>query len=493
MSRWNSNTIEHELRELVQARRGVMLSAYVDCITPIRCRCQRGHEWSIKPGYIKQGRWCRRCAAEQNAKISRHTIKKMQKIATSHGGRCLSTEYVRAHSHLEWECSSGHHWSATPAHVLAGHWCRRCATLRNAEKARKSIEEMRELAAHHRGKCLSVSYGSMRSLLLWECEEGHRWRAQGASIKAGHWCKKCAIKKMVSERSYNKSLGIEYFQVLATQRGGRCLSKHYESSTGKLTFECAAKHIFSTRAGNVSLGHWCPHCAVQERGAKRRMPIHEVQELAFSRGGWCLSPAYDDGRQKLRWKCAHGHTWSAALWGIKVGQWCPDCGSGLGERLCRAFFEQLFDCRFPSAWPEWLRNERGRITQLDGYCPERRLAFEHHGRQHYQKTRIFSTTDADLEKRQADDAAKRRACTEHGIVLFEIPEIPNLLPVNQVRATIKELCLKYEVPLPANFDTRPVDLKMAYTAGKYRRFRKKMPDMTKGRLTQGIFNLPMAE
>jgi hypothetical protein len=42
------------------------------------------------------------------------TIKDMQGIAEARGGKCLSTEYVNSNTHLEWECSEGHHWETTP-------------------------------------------------------------------------------------------------------------------------------------------------------------------------------------------------------------------------------------------------------------------------------------------------------------------------------------------------------------------------------------------
>ena len=42
------------------------------------------------------------------------TIKDTQGIAEARGGKCLSTEYVNSNTHLEWECSEGHHWETTP-------------------------------------------------------------------------------------------------------------------------------------------------------------------------------------------------------------------------------------------------------------------------------------------------------------------------------------------------------------------------------------------
>jgi hypothetical protein len=47
----------------------------------------------------------------------RLTIEEMQEIAKSKGGECLSEKYVNAHSKLEWKCSRGHIWSATPSNI----------------------------------------------------------------------------------------------------------------------------------------------------------------------------------------------------------------------------------------------------------------------------------------------------------------------------------------------------------------------------------------
>lgn len=57
-----------------------------------------------------------------------------------------------------------------------------------------AIEDMRQKAAHHGGRCLSESMarGDMASKLLWECAEGHRFEASAAAVLlGGHWCPRC--------------------------------------------------------------------------------------------------------------------------------------------------------------------------------------------------------------------------------------------------------------------------------------------------------------
>jgi nucleoside-diphosphate-sugar epimerase len=55
--------------------------------------------------------------------------------------------------------------------------------------------------------------------------------------------------------------------------------------------------------------------------------IIDMQELANSRGGQCLSTEYVDTKSKLKWKCAFGHEWEATPALLKAGHWCPECAA----------------------------------------------------------------------------------------------------------------------------------------------------------------------
>jgi hypothetical protein len=50
-----------------------------------------------------------------------------------------------------------------------------------------------------------------------------------------------------------------------------------------------------------------------------------MREIAFQRGGKCLSDTYQNARTPLQWKCAEGHTWTATPCAVKLGSWCPQC------------------------------------------------------------------------------------------------------------------------------------------------------------------------
>jgi len=58
-----------------------------------------------------------------------------------------------------------------------------------------TIEEMGKIPNSRGGKCLSEKYIDSQTLLLWECNEGHVWKAKPYNIKQGTWCPRCKNKK----------------------------------------------------------------------------------------------------------------------------------------------------------------------------------------------------------------------------------------------------------------------------------------------------------
>lgn len=62
-----------------------------------------------------------------------------------------------------------------------------------------TLDDMKQKAAHHGGKCLSpaMATGDMATLLDWECAEGHRFKASPALVLlGGHWCPECQRRRM---------------------------------------------------------------------------------------------------------------------------------------------------------------------------------------------------------------------------------------------------------------------------------------------------------
>ena len=269
----------------------------------------------------------------------RLTIEEMQQIALQRDGKCLSDKYVDYETKLRWQCKEGHIWESTPDSIRQGHWCPKCGIKKNAVRRRLDIEEMQQLALERGGKCLSDKYVNVDTKLKWQCKEGHIWDAIPYALKRGQWCPKCFG---------NAKLSIEEMQKIAKEHGGKCLSEKYENAVTKLKWQCKEGHVWDAIPASVKNGYWCPKCGWKKTADSKRLNIQEMQDLAKSRGGICLSKEYVDSHSKLKWQCAEGHIWEAEPGNIKYGQWCRICkrrSAGINQRLTLEEMRKLSDMK----------------------------------------------------------------------------------------------------------------------------------------------------
>ena len=141
---------------------------------------------------IRIGSWGPQCFYDRRRKA----LEKMQKIAKSKGGKCLSKDYINFRSKLEFECEKGHRWEASHDNILRGSWCSKC---KRSKIQKTKIEEMQKIAELRGGKCLSKDYINCKSKIEWECKEGHRWEASPDNILHGSWCPECKRGKKFEE------------------------------------------------------------------------------------------------------------------------------------------------------------------------------------------------------------------------------------------------------------------------------------------------------
>jgi hypothetical protein len=127
------------LQQIAIDRGGRLLTeSYVSHKSPLHFECKNGHQWFARQtNIINQKSWCNICS-----RVPIITLQDVIDAAKKHGGNCLSTEYIRGDSKMEFQCAQGHIWMATPKSVREGHWCRKCATIKRTEKrfGKKKIE-----------------------------------------------------------------------------------------------------------------------------------------------------------------------------------------------------------------------------------------------------------------------------------------------------------------------------------------------------------------
>ena len=151
----------------------------------------------------------------------------------------------------------------------------------------------------------------------------------------------------------------------------------------------------------------------------------KAQELAIKNGGKLITTHITLLSDKLTWQCSSEHIWDATYSNVSNGKtWCPECSSLSSERICRKALSILLNCEFKKIKPDWLKFST-RNLELDGYCGELNIAFEHNGRQHYVEVKDFPSIS--LEKIQERDLFKANICNKLGIKLIIIPALIDIL------------------------------------------------------------------
>ena len=296
--------------------------------------------------------------------------------------------------------------------------------------AKKLVAQTGKIKTGISGKILSNSeeFKDVKSKLLYQCGKcNHLWATRlDAIIHNKSWCPNCAVKDRVETQ--RGSVGEH--QKIITQKGGKLIGIIYENPKEKLfnqrtsfKIECKAGHKFNIKASNLKLGKWCRKCSYTIISEKLRGSFHDIQQLIEERGGQCISKPEDyiNQHQKLKIQCNKDHIFERRSTNLKRGDWCPGCSQGKFEKICRSFFEEIFQDEFPKERPKWLINSRGNQMELDGYNKGLGLAFEAQGEQHYRAVAHFDQTLKDLEQRIKDDLTKLELCKQKNVILIQIP------------------------------------------------------------------------
>ena len=175
-----------------------------------------------------------------------------------------------------------------------------------------------------------------------------------------------------------------------------------------------------------------------------------MEKIAESRCGKCLSTEYFGNHKNLTWQCSEGHIWNASPHSVKQGTWCPYCSNRtkLGERIARAYFELIFNEKFPKKRPNWLKNKQGLKLELDGFCSKLNLAFEYQGIQHFEPHKWFHQRRG-FEQQKKLDMLKEKLCSENNVILITIPYN---VGYKDMQKYIIEECEKKNVDVPGKIN-----------------------------------------
>ncbi|MBY9005684.1 MAG: hypothetical protein KGD63_02910 [Candidatus Lokiarchaeota archaeon] len=321
-----------EYKVLAKENGWVLLSEeYVNNKIGLSFKCLKcNHEWHVKQlGSLKEmpshkGHGCPQCSQKLV-----HTIADMQRVASERGGWCLSENYVNNKTHLKWKCGDcNHKWWATPHSIMhSDSWCPQCAEGLYERMCRAIFERIFDKDFKKSYPSWLISERGFQMHLDGDNEElGLCFEYQGKQhyrfIKFIHKTfEKFQIQQNLDKWKQNKC-----------NENGRILIKiGFEMINGKLHKIQFNEMENSIRKKCIEQGIIPPNriSKIDWRALDISPPdkIQEMDELAKSRNGFCLSKRYFGDHVKLQWECGNcNHKWWATPHNIKNGHWCKICG-----------------------------------------------------------------------------------------------------------------------------------------------------------------------
>jgi hypothetical protein len=414
-------------------------STEVNTNTKLKYSCKEGHKWETTYHSVIKGTWCDKCKRiEYFEKVrqrqSNKILTQLKPILKNRQGKLLKGEYHNQQSKFQFECKEAHVFETRPDLIIQrGSWCNSCSRKEKLEKERKINEEktlndLYRVVKKNKGEILNGEYINIKSKFIFKCKEGHTWETAPYLIIKGHWCGKCSNKIVIDKQRGNIESVLKYIQ----EKKGKYISGEYINQYSKIIVECDKGHRWNVNSNSLlSKKSWCRECL----GTQKRN-IDEMIIIGKDRGGKCLSKEYVNDYTKLEWECCEGHVFWSSPNNIKHGKWCPECSTGFYERICRFYFEKIFQKKFLKVRPVWLKNPKTKKNfEIDGYNDVLKIGFEHQGSQHYDDKTYYSKPNI-----FDNDILKKMLCIDNGVILIEIPELITLTKLNKLKSFIyKEL------------------------------------------------------
>ena len=108
------------------------------------------------------------------------------------------------------QCSAGHEWGGSPASIFRGCWCPECGRKKTSQALREALRRRQQVLKAQKQGIICSTVEARGGRLLDSDQDGpncyrvqclrcgHHWNTSGASLMAGHFCRKCHIQKLIA-------------------------------------------------------------------------------------------------------------------------------------------------------------------------------------------------------------------------------------------------------------------------------------------------------
>lgn len=424
------------LSEIAQLRLGKIKEGevYINNSTKITFIDKLGNEFQMQPNNVKNGKWSP--YESERVRDPEYHMKQLEKIALSKGGKIKDGEkYINSLTKMTFIDKLGNEFQMEPKIVKNGSWSpyESGNIYNNPEYHIKQLWEIVKLKG---GKIKEGEiYKNNSTKMTFIDKIGNEFKMTPANIKSGQWSP--YESKKVRDPEYH----MKQLEEIVKSKGGKVKKgEKYINANTKMIFIDSLGNEFKMSPTLIKTGSWSPY----ESGNVSNNPDYHMQKLmkiVESKGGKIKEgEIYKNNSTKMIFIDQLGNEFKMAPANIKSGNWSP-YEKNCFEHVCRQIIEQLYDKKFKSSW-DIIKRKGKRNLQLDGYCPELKIAFEYQGIQH---TTGWGRDVNSLIAIKQRDYEKKQICIEKGILLLEIhyyKKINNVLDI--IQQTIKDIKNSYK-------------------------------------------------
>jgi len=228
---------------------------------------------------------------------------------------------------LNWKCSAGHIYEATPGSRTSAHsGCPYCS--KNNRKLLKGLNDLAtmfpEIAKEADGWDPNTVIAGGDQKRTWVCPKNHKYimRVGWRTHRNGN-CPYCLGKKVLV--GFN-DLATTH-PLLASQASGWDPSSLSAGSGFKKMWKCEFGHIFSASVSSrVNSESGCSYCSNNQVLTGFNDLETKFPEIAKEAIGWDPSTVLSGSSKKLKWHCQNGHSYTTSVksrTSQKTG--CPSC------------------------------------------------------------------------------------------------------------------------------------------------------------------------
>lgn len=297
-------------------------------------KCPRDHIYQMTPQQrCVLGQSCPYCSKQKLLKGFNDLLTTHPELAIQADGWDPSQIIGGGGKKLSWKCERGHKFQAAISQRKNGGGCHICSN-------KKVLAGFNDIATTEAEASLEAHEWDPRTLTRgsnkpakWKCKNNHVWSASPKSrFIDGASCPKCRpVQRVPGSRKHEIAVGINDFASLhpeiAVLASGWDPTQVTVSDKRVLAWKCSKGHITESRiSSKIRSQGGCVYCMGKYAITGENDLLTTHPEVASEADGWDPSKVSKGANQKLSWKCAKGHKWTAYVHSRAIrGAECPFC------------------------------------------------------------------------------------------------------------------------------------------------------------------------